>query len=164
MKEIQNYSKFTVRFTRRVQVSHIYCRTFTHMYFWLFIASCRDPGSPQNGRKDTVVRNGYTEDDSINFLCNTGYHMIGSKTITCERHNADWSHDIPQCKRKLLISSVIYFWFYNWWHLLMSGKRRNGHVEMEITFFRLAFLSVHYTALLRCIEYCFSKPKNRLQE
>ncbi|XP_073244344.1 sushi, von Willebrand factor type A, EGF and pentraxin domain-containing protein 1-like isoform X3 [Porites lutea] len=57
-------------------------------------AICNDPGTPQNGVKHG--RN-FESGSTVNFTCNAGYTLVGSKTIECR--SGRWSSNSPHCKK-----------------------------------------------------------------
>ncbi|XP_078381881.1 uncharacterized protein LOC144664619 isoform X2 [Oculina patagonica] len=63
----------------------------------LCIASinCGDPGTPSNGQK---LGSRYWTGESVLFICQTGYHLIGPTTRTCMR-SGSWSGIKPSCHR-----------------------------------------------------------------
>ncbi|XP_078348042.1 sushi, von Willebrand factor type A, EGF and pentraxin domain-containing protein 1-like isoform X3 [Oculina patagonica] len=56
-------------------------------------ASCRDPGSPQNGAR---LGDEFSHNKRISFTCLPGFQLTGSPTAMCI--NGKWSASIPQCK------------------------------------------------------------------
>ena len=72
------------------QLAH---RRYFHSYF---LAICNHPGTPRNGAKHG--RN-FESGSTVNFTCNAGYTLVGSKTIECR--SGRWSSNSPHCKSKL---------------------------------------------------------------
>jgi CUB/sushi domain-containing protein len=58
------------------------------------IISCGDPGSPRNGFKNSTQT---TFGTVVEFDCNSGYALRGSKRISCGA-NAMWSASAPMCE------------------------------------------------------------------
>ncbi|KAM7451141.1 hypothetical protein ABFA07_001207 [Porites harrisoni] len=56
-------------------------------------AICKDPGIPQHGVRQG---NDFEHGIVVNFTCNAGLTLVGSKSIKC--HNGIWSAGLPQCK------------------------------------------------------------------
>lgn len=56
------------------------------------LANCEDPSFPENSERFTE---GFDHGDSVRFVCDPGFHMEGSKTVTCD--NGSWNHDAPSC-------------------------------------------------------------------
>ena len=72
--------------------------TFNYPYNYYH---CDDPGVPDDG-----YRNGddFNVGVTLQFSCNSGFVLYGSKTITCEQGNyeAYWTDDAPTCIRELI--------------------------------------------------------------
>lgn len=66
------------------------------MFVFLFLALCKDPGTPQHGAK---IGNNFEDGSTVRFICDVGYTLIGSKIIECRE--GIWSSSAPRCKRKL---------------------------------------------------------------
>lgn len=58
-----------------------------------FVASCPDPGIPQNGQR---VGSDFGHGKHLQFICDSGYWLLGSQLIVCNEGN--WSNEIPKCK------------------------------------------------------------------
>ncbi|XP_067016849.1 sushi, von Willebrand factor type A, EGF and pentraxin domain-containing protein 1-like isoform X1 [Acropora muricata] len=56
---------------------------------------CKDPGTPQNGRKQKGSR--YIYDGVVKFKCDTNYTLSGEKKIRCQE-NKEWTGSIPKCQ------------------------------------------------------------------
>jgi CUB/sushi domain-containing protein len=55
--------------------------------------SCTDPGSPLHGR---MTGNIFTHDNYVDYVCDDGYNLSGSKRIQCKDGN--WSQSNPRCQ------------------------------------------------------------------
>ncbi|XP_070571254.1 uncharacterized protein [Ptychodera flava] len=55
--------------------------------------SCGDPGEIENGNK---IGENFTYESEIKFVCNEGYTLNGTESITC-LSNGYWSDDVPTC-------------------------------------------------------------------
>lgn len=56
--------------------------------------SCGDPGSPENGKKKSLV---FTFKSKVYFECNYGYKLVGDKYRQCQS-NQKWSGQKPTCE------------------------------------------------------------------
>uniref|UniRef100_A0A7M4DYW0 CUB and Sushi multiple domains 2 n=1 Tax=Crocodylus porosus TaxID=8502 RepID=A0A7M4DYW0_CROPO len=62
---------------------------------------CPDPGIPERGKR---IGNDFRLGSSIQFTCNEGYDLQGSKSITCKRVSdmiAAWSDQRPVCRARM---------------------------------------------------------------
>ncbi|XP_067913336.1 uncharacterized protein [Heterodontus francisci] len=59
------------------------------------IISCDPPHAISNG--DVIQRDEWTYGINANYLCHSGYTLIGQHTINCTE-TGDWSHHPPVCK------------------------------------------------------------------
>ena len=57
-----------------------------------FIAPCKDPGNPLNGRK---VGHDFRHKKTVSFTCQKNYALEGARTVTCS--NGQWSAKRPLC-------------------------------------------------------------------
>lgn len=62
--------------------------------FPLGLASCGNPGAPQNGQKRGLR---YWPGESVSFVCDPQYHLTGSVIRTC-LSSGNWSGLQPSCK------------------------------------------------------------------
>ena len=64
---------------------------------------CPGLAPPQFG---TVQLEGRNVNDTAEFMCNSGYDLVGPETLTCKvvNNDASWSHLSPKCKRKAVFS------------------------------------------------------------
>ena len=75
------------------------CTLTSVVYFSsLFVASCPDPGVPQNGQR---VGTSFGHGKHLQFYCSSGYWLVGSQLIVC--NEGKWSNDIPTCKGRFSI-------------------------------------------------------------
>ena len=75
------------------------CTLTSFFYFsFLFVASCPDPGVPQNGQR---VGTSFGHGKHLQFYCSSGYWLVGSQLIVC--NEGKWSNDIPTCKGRFSI-------------------------------------------------------------
>ena len=58
--------------------------------------TCRDPGSPING-KQVNTKNHYNYEDTLEFACNDNYTLEGYRQIKC-KETKDWSGAVPSCR------------------------------------------------------------------
>lgn len=56
---------------------------------------CGFPGEPSNGGA-SPVKPDYDLRDTVTYVCNSGYVLVGAHQITC-RKESTWSSDTPQC-------------------------------------------------------------------
>ena len=56
---------------------------------------CGNPGVPDNGQAHGDI---YTYNSAINYTCNEGYLINGSRSIVCQ-DNREWSNAVPGCVR-----------------------------------------------------------------
>ena len=56
---------------------------------------CGNPGVPDNGQAHGDI---YTYNSVINYTCNEGYLINGSRSIACQ-DNREWSNAVPGCVR-----------------------------------------------------------------
>ncbi|XP_070560106.1 complement factor B-like [Ptychodera flava] len=75
--------------------------------------NCMDLGTPKNGRKLGEDKN---HRDSISFACNSGFRLIGSKTVTCD--NGTWSDESPTCAKcsrnsGSIFIAIVFLLFYS---------------------------------------------------
>ncbi|KFM03180.1 Complement receptor type 2, partial [Aptenodytes forsteri] len=59
---------------------------------------CIYPGEPDNGR--LMLAENFSFGSSVNFICNTGYRLVGNSQIQCVIKNGvvTWDRDIPICE------------------------------------------------------------------
>ena len=57
--------------------------------------NCGNPGVPDNGQAHGDI---YTYNSVINYTCNKGYLINGSRSIVCQ-DNREWSNVVPGCVR-----------------------------------------------------------------
>ena len=70
------------------------CTLTSVVYFSSFLlASCPDPGVPQNGQR---IGTSFGDGKHLQFSCSSGYWLVGSQLIVC--NEGKWSSDIPTCK------------------------------------------------------------------
>ena len=86
------------------------CTLTSVVYFSsLFVASCPDPGVPQNGQR---VGTSFGHGKHLQFYCSSGYWLVGSQLIVC--NEGKWSNDIPTCKGRFSIvrtqRDIVVFW------------------------------------------------------
>ncbi|XP_033125717.1 CUB and sushi domain-containing protein 3-like, partial [Anneissia japonica] len=58
------------------------------------IVNCGDPGTPTWGEK---TGSDETYGSTVNYVCNTGYNLVGSTMVTCQS-NGTWSDSPPTCQ------------------------------------------------------------------
>ncbi|XP_009949311.1 PREDICTED: complement component receptor 1-like protein, partial [Leptosomus discolor] len=60
--------------------------------------SCLYPGEPTNGR--LVLAERFTFGSTVNFVCNTGYRLVGNSQIQCVIRDGgvSWDRDVPICE------------------------------------------------------------------
>lgn len=58
-----------------------------------FLASCSDPGVPQNGRR---IGSNFAHGSKVTFVCFQEFSLAGSQSTTC--HDGRWSSVVPVCK------------------------------------------------------------------
>ena len=74
-------------------------------YFLSCLAkSCGDPGSPENGKKKSLL---FTFKSKVYFECNYGYKLVGDKYRQCQS-NQKWSGQKPTCERKHILITFIF--------------------------------------------------------
>ncbi|CAH3021429.1 unnamed protein product, partial [Porites evermanni] len=105
-------------------------------------AICKDPGIPQHGVRQG---NDFEHGIAVNFTCNAGLTLVGSKSIKC--HNGIWSSGLPQCKTTCRNPGVP-----------QNGRRRqNTFIDGDSVEF---FCDVNYTligsSVIRCIKGVWS--------
>ncbi|KAF7245893.1 CUB and sushi domain-containing protein 2, partial [Varanus komodoensis] len=62
---------------------------------------CPDPGIPDRGKR---IGTDFRLGSSVQFTCNEGYDLQGSKSITCKRlsgMSAAWSDQRPVCRARM---------------------------------------------------------------
>ncbi len=65
----------------------------THYIYFLGIGQCKDEGNFANGRK---IFGGTRENDTVNFVCNEEYLLIGNRQLHCSS-DGNWNGSWPQC-------------------------------------------------------------------
>ncbi|KAM3935389.1 complement component receptor 1-like protein isoform 2-T2 [Leptodactylus fuscus] len=60
------------------------------------LVQCPEPGEVQNGKKKPGSVGPYLVNSKVEFECNEGYVLKGSRSITCISNNK-WDSDIPTC-------------------------------------------------------------------
>ena len=63
---------------------------------YVLVISCKDPGSPING-KQVNTKNHYNYEDTLQFACNDNYTLEGYRQIKC-KETKDWSGAVPSCR------------------------------------------------------------------
>ena len=58
---------------------------------------CRDPGTPENGRK--LGRMIYSVNSNVYFGCDLGYELVGSEKRKCQQKGT-WTGRQPVCRGK----------------------------------------------------------------
>ncbi|XP_075709799.1 complement component receptor 1-like protein isoform X2 [Rhinoderma darwinii] len=58
--------------------------------------NCPDPTQVQNGRKDSGFNGPYTLNSAVRYLCDNGFVMTGSSSITCTV-DSQWKPEAPKC-------------------------------------------------------------------
>ena len=64
------------------------------MYFPI-LALCPDLKDPDNGK--LVIMTGTLLGDTAGFICNSGFELMGSETVTCQ-DDGQWSDSAPTCQ------------------------------------------------------------------
>ena len=74
-------------------------------YFLQCLAkSCGDPGSPENGKKKSLV---FTFKSKVYFECNYGYKLVGDKYRQCQS-TQKWSGQKATCERRHILITFIF--------------------------------------------------------
>ena len=60
---------------------------------------CRSVTEPEHGKVTYVNGTLTLYEDSIQFVCNPGYDLNGTKTADCLA-TGNWSNEVPTCQRK----------------------------------------------------------------
>ncbi|NXM26136.1 C4BPA protein, partial [Oxyruncus cristatus] len=63
------------------------------------VVKCENP-SVENGEKISGFGPSYSYKDSVQFVCNSGYDMVGEEIIFCTENNT-WSPPKPACKKSV---------------------------------------------------------------
>ncbi|XP_017676862.1 PREDICTED: membrane cofactor protein-like isoform X4 [Lepidothrix coronata] len=63
------------------------------------VVKCENP-RVKNGYKISGFESSYTYKDSVQFVCNPGYYMVGEDIISCAEDNT-WSPPIPTCEKNV---------------------------------------------------------------
>ena len=72
-------------------------------YFLQCLAkSCGDPGSPENGKKKSLV---FTFKSKVYFECNYGYKLVGDKYRQCQS-TQKWSGQKATCERRHILITL----------------------------------------------------------
>ena len=74
------------------------------IYFCTAI-ECPELGDPTNGRK---IGDQHTFQNVVQFTCNRGYVLIGSKSLFCQA-SGKWNGTVAECMRKSKVEEP-YFW------------------------------------------------------
>ena len=73
---------------------------FKMFFVCLFLpGSCPSLGSLANGKITRVTGNGADVGTIVNYTCDAGYNLVGSRYSVCQT-NSTWSHVAPTCLRK----------------------------------------------------------------
>ena len=78
----------------------------------IFLIKGKNCGEIQPLQNGVVVGNGTLYDDSIQFVCDTGYALVGDDTAKC-LDTGNWSVEVPQCIRKYNRNLLIYFLIFH---------------------------------------------------
>ena len=80
------------------------------MYVFLILTAvdCGSLYDPANGQIDHTA--GTTFGQTATYRCNTGYHLVGDSTHTCQA-TGNWSGSVPTCQGMLLHS--VYLWSFH---------------------------------------------------
>ena len=93
------------------------------------VKTCKDPGTPRNGRRNGTLQVGET----LHFSCAHCYQLKGSSTRTC-LSDLTWSGRQPVCTGKFcrrLSVSLEFDWFQGRMNLLKIGGGRGGYDSHE---------------------------------
>ena len=77
---------------------------FNDIFLILTAVNCGNLTDPANG---SVAHTAGTDvGQTATYSCNTGYHLVGDSTRTCQ-NRGNWSGDAPTCQGKFIMSTVI---------------------------------------------------------
>ena len=102
------------------------------------LASCKDPGSPQNG-----VRHGneFGHNKRITFTCLPGFQLKGTPTAVCL--SGKWSASIPQCKGTfVLLYFLTYLYLLIYIEFKLIGRIKNSIMARHTPRFEARFLGL----------------------